>query len=146
MIWELSTYEMTLTKTVIKSLIYEVTGAAIEVHRSIGPGLLESVYQRCLAKELELRGIAFKQEVSVPVIYKGLEIDTVLRCDFFVENCLVVELKAVETIHPVHEAQILTYLKLLEVPKGILINFNVVNIVKEGQRAYVTETYRDLPV
>ena len=137
---------MALTKSVIKNLIYDVTGAAIEVHQLTGPGLLESVYQRCLAKELELRGIAFRQEVSVPVIYKGLEINTALRCDFFVEGCLVVELKAVETIHPVHEAQILTYLKLLEVPKGILINFNVANIVKEGQRAFVTEAYRNLPV
>lgn len=136
---------MKLSKSRIKQLIYQVTGAAIEVHREMGPGLLESVYQRCMAQELMIRGIAFSEEMQVPVNYKGLEIEAQLRCDFFVENCLVVELKAIETILPVHEAQVLTYLQLLAVPKGILLNFNVCNIAKEGQRAFVTEAYRDLP-
>ena len=98
-----------------------------------------------MARVLLLRGIAFSSEMSVPVNYKGVEIEAALRCDFFIENAIVVELKAVETVLPVHEAQVLTYLKLLNVPKGILLNFNVSNIAREGQRAFVTGGYRDLP-
>jgi len=136
---------MEITKTYLTDLIYKVTGAAIEVHRQLGPGLLESVYQKCLAKEFLLRNIRFQKEVVVRVDYKGLSLDTELRCDFLIEGILPVELKAVEGILPVHEAQILTYMKLLEAPKGLLINFNVVNLNKEGQRAYVNELYRMLP-
>ncbi len=136
---------MEITKTYLTDLIYKVTGAAIEVHKQLGPGLLESVYQKCLAKELFLRGIRFQQEIVVRVDYKGINLDTELRCDFLIENVLPVELKAVESILPVHEAQILTYMKLLEAPKGLLINFNVVNLYKEGQKAFVNELYRKLP-
>ena len=135
---------MEVTKSYLKDLIYKVNGAAIEVHKQIGPGLLESVYHKCLKKELSLRGINYKSELIVKVDYKGLELDTELRCDLFIENVLPVELKAVETIIPVHEAQILTYMKLLNVPKGLLINFNVVNIYREGQKTYVNELFRDL--
>src|SRR5688572_27246187 len=104
----------TITKSDIKDLVYQVNGAAIEVHKTLGPGLLESVYHKCLRVELESREINFKSGFSVPVIYKGQKIDTDLRCDFFVEDVLVLELKAVETVLPVHEAQILTYMKLLQ--------------------------------
>ncbi|MEO0728695.1 MAG: GxxExxY protein, partial [Bacteroidota bacterium] len=107
--------------------------------------LLESVYHNCMKHELGLRGLAFVSELVVPVQYKGVDIQTRLRCDLYVEECLVVELKAVEHILPVHEAQILTYLQLLESAKGLLINFNVSNIFKEGQRTFVTEQYRGLP-
>ena len=122
-----------------------VIGCALEVHRNLGPGLLESIYHKCLKKELTIRGISFQSELLVPVSYKGLEIDTELRCDLFVENILVVELKAIESILPIHEAQILTYMKLLTVPKGLMINFNTVNIFREGQKTYVNELYRSLP-
>ena len=136
---------MELTKNYLKNLIYEVNGAAIEVHRILGPGLLESVYHKCLKHELAKRGINFKSELVVPVNYKGLKLDTELRCDLFVENILPVELKSVETILPIHEAQIITYMKLLEAPEGLLINFNVTNIFKEGQKTFVDESYRNLP-
>lgn len=133
-----------MTKAELNDLIYKVNGAAIEVHKSIGPGLLESVYHKCLKEELAIRGINFETEFIVNVHYKGIDLDTELRCDLFIENILPVELKAVERILPVHEAQILTYMKLLEVPKGLLINFNVSNIYHEGQRTFVNELHTDL--
>ncbi len=136
---------MEVTKKYLTDLVYRVNGAAIEVHKALGPGLLESVYHKCMKKELSLRGIQFQSELLVPVNYKGLEIDTDLRCDLFIENILAVELKAVEGILPIHEAQILTYMRLLNVPKGLLLNFNTTNIFKEGQRTYVNEQYRDIP-
>lgn len=136
---------MEITKSYLTDLVFRVNGAAIEVHKALGPGLLESVYHKCLKKEFTLRGIKFKSEMSVPVSYKGLEIDTELRCDFFIEDILVVELKAIEYILPIHEAQLLTYMKLLEVPKGLMINFFSVNIFKQGQKTYVNELYRNLP-
>ena len=95
--------------------------------------------------ELKDRGIQFQSELLVPVNYKGLEIDAELRCDLFVEKILPVELKATEGIIPVHEAQIMTYMKLLGTPEGLLLNFNVTNLFKEGQRTYVNELYRNLP-
>ena len=133
-----------MTKTYLKDLIYQVNGCAIEVHKHLGPGLLESVYHSCLKKELTLRGFDFQTELIIPVNYKGLEVETGLRCDLFVEKSLVVELKAVEKILPIHEAQLLTYMKLLEVPIGLIINFNVTHIFKEGQKSYVNELYRYL--
>jgi GxxExxY protein len=136
---------MRITKTFLKDLVYHVNGAAIEVHKALGPGLLESVYHKCLKRELYESGIRFQSQLLVPVKYKGVEIDTELRCDLFVENILVVELKAIEYVLPVHEAQIFTYMKLLNAPHGLMINFNVVNIFKEGQKTYVNEMYRSLP-
>ena len=136
---------MRITKSYLTDLIYQVNGAAIEVHKGLGPGLLESVYHKCMKQELTLRNINFVSEKLVPVLYKGVEIDIELRCDFFIENILPLELKAVEKILPVHEAQILTYMNLLNVPEGLLINFNVANIFKEGQRTFVNQLYRELP-
>ena len=136
---------MEVTKSYLKNLVYDVVGAAIEVHKELGPGLLESVYHKCMIKELTLRKIRFQSELIVPVSYKGLKIDTELRCDFFIEDILVVELKSVENILPVHEAQLLTYMKLLNSPEGILINFNVSNLFKYGQKTYVNELFRNLP-
>jgi len=133
---------MELTKTYLKDLVYQVNGAAIEVHKNLGPGLLESVYHRCLEKELSIRDFNFKTELIIPINYKGLEINADLRCDLFVENCLLVELKSVEKILPIHEAQMLTYMKLLKIPLGLMINFNVTNIYKEGQKTYVNDLYR----
>ena len=135
---------MEITKSYLKDLVYKVNGAAIEVHKILGPGLLESVYHKCLKKELSLRGINFQSELVVNVNYKGLDLDTELRCDLFIEGILPVELKALDAIHPVHEAQLMTYMKLLKAPKGLLINFNVTHIFNEGQRTYVNELYRNL--
>lgn len=95
-----------------------------------------------MKKELSIRGLQFQSELMVPVLYKGLEIDTELKCDFFVENILVVELKAVEHILPVHEAQIITYMKLLNSPEGLMIKFNTKNIFQVGQKTYVNELFR----
>jgi len=136
--------KMKKTKSYLTDLIYKVNGAAIEVHKALGPGLLESVYHKCLKHELALRDIKFQSELSVPVYYKGLKIEAELRCDLFIEGILPVELKAVEEIHPIHEAQLLTYMRLLNVPEGVLYNFNVVNLYQYGQRTYVNELYREL--
>ncbi len=102
-----------------------VIGCAIEVHRAIGPGLLESVYQKCLARELELQGVSFREEVPLPVAYKGVSFESAYRLDMVVANKIVLELKAVEHLLPVHEAQLLSYLRLAHLKLGLLINFNV---------------------
>lgn len=102
-----------------------IIGAAIEVHRTLGPGLLEVVYEECLAIELGLRGVKFDRQVPVPIGYKGHEVPANLRVDFLVDDRVVVELKAVESLLPVHEAQPLTYLRLTDRRVGLLINFNV---------------------
>ena len=135
---------MELSKTYLKDLVYNVNGAAIEVHKSLGPGLLESVYHRCIEKELSMKDFNFKTELLIPIDYKGLVINADLKCDLFLENCLVVELKAVEKVLPIHQAQLLTYMRLLKAPIGLIINFNVTNIYKEGQKTYVNEFYREL--
>lgn len=136
---------MRITKTYLKNLVYNVNGAAIEVHKALGPGLLESVYHQCLKHELSLRGINYESELIVPVKYKGLELDTKLRCDLFVENILTVELKAVSEISPIDVAKLMTYMNLLESPEGLMINFNVTHLFSEGQQTFVNEMYRKLP-
>lgn len=136
---------MNITKSSLNNLIYQVNGAAIEIHKALGPGLLESVYAECMAHELKLRNINFLTEMHVPINYKGLESSAQLRYDFFIEDMLVVELKAVQEVLPIHEAQILSYMKLLGVPKGLLINFHVTNIFHEGQRTFVNQLYYDIP-
>ena len=102
----------------------EAIGAAISVQRSFGPGLLESIYHRCLAHELDLRGIRSATQRTVRIVYRGLEFDEVLRCDLLVEDCLLLELKAVEHVLGIHKAQLLTYMRLLDVPIGLLMNFH----------------------
>ena len=134
-----------MTKKYLDELTYAVIGAAIEVHKALGPGLLESIYHQCLKHELFLRNISFVSEQNVPVHYKGIDMNTELRCDLFIENILTVELKAVDIVAPIHEAKLITYMKLLESPKGIMINFNCVNLFKEGQKTYVNEMFRALP-
>ncbi|MAT64704.1 MAG: GxxExxY protein [Gammaproteobacteria bacterium] len=109
----------------------EIVDAAIEVHRHLGPGLLEKIYQEALAYELDLRGLSVKREVSLRANYKGLEFDSVYRLDMLVHDKVVVELKVVETILPVHEAQLLSYLRLLNKRLGMLINFHT-PLVKQG--------------
>ena len=113
-----------------------IIGCAIEVHRATGAGLLESVYDVCLAIELEAAGLAFRRQCSIPIEYKSLSIQTAFRVDFVVEERVLVELKAVETILPVHKAQVLTYMKLTGLTTGLLLNFNV-PVMKDGVRRLV---------
>jgi GxxExxY protein len=108
-----------------------IIGAAIEVHRQLGPGLLESIYATCLEHELSLRGISSRREVALPINYKGIAFEAGYRIDLLVENTVIVEVKAIETVLPVHEAQLLTYLKLSQKRVGLLINFNV-PLLKDG--------------
>ena len=136
---------MSHTKSYLKDLIYEVNGAAIEVHKALGSGLLESVYHKCMAHELKLRNLNFISELPISLDYKGLKVETLLRCDFLVEDILVVELKSVKEVSPIHQTILLSYMKLLSNPIGLMINFNVSNIYKEGQKTYVNELYRNLP-
>lgn len=133
-----------MTKSYLTDLIYKVNGAAIEVHKTLGPGLLESVYHKCMVHELTLRNVNFKTELGIPVNYKGLNLDVDLRCDLLVENSLTVEFKSVETVQPIHIAQLMTYMKLLKLPIGLMINFNCSHIFKEGQKTYVNELYEEL--
>jgi GxxExxY protein len=120
--------------------INSITGAIIDcsiiVHKELGPGLLESVYEVCLLKELIDKGLSVKRQLALPVIYKGEKIDIDFKIDLLVEDEVVVELKAVESILPVHEAQILTYLKLSDKQIGLLLNFNT-KLLKDGIRRYV---------
>jgi GxxExxY protein len=135
---------MQKNKAFYTDLIYKVNGAAIEVHKELGPGLLESVYHQCLKHELELVGINYLTEMKIPINYKGIKIDAELRCDLFIENELIVELKAVEKILPIHETQLMSYMKLINAPIGLMLNFNCTNIYREGQKTYVNKLYRNL--
>lgn len=133
-----------VTQKYLDELTYEVIGSAIEVHKVMGRGLLESVYHQCMKEELIQRKIKFSSELKVPVIYKTKELEIDLRCDLYVENCLVVELKTVNEFHNSFDAQLLTYMKLLKAPKGLLINFNCYNIFNEGQKTLVNEYFKSL--
>lgn len=113
-----------------------ILDSSIMVHREMGPGLLESVYQQCLAKEFSLRGLDFQKEVSIPLVYKGFVLNKDYVIDILVENEIVLELKAVDSILPVHEAQLISYLKLADKKLGFLINFNV-PLLKNGFKRFV---------
>lgn len=119
-----------MTKKEVTQLAYKITGFAIKVHKALGPGLLESIYEQCLKYELEQNGYDVKQQLAVKIEYYNLEFESDLRIDLLVNDCIVVELKAVENLLPIHEAQLLTYMKLLQRPQGLLINFNTINITK----------------
>ena len=120
-----------MTLAEINKITSAVIGAAIEVHRHLGPGLLESAYDECLSREMAIRAIPFERQYPLPVEYKGIRLDCGYRLDYLVAKQVVLELKAVETILPVHEAQLLTYLQLGGWHVGLLINFNV-EILKNG--------------
>lgn len=136
---------MHISQKYIDELTYSIIGCAIEVHKQLGPGLIESVYEKCFERELNLKGLNYISQQRVPVHYKGLQLDAELRYDVLIENLIITELKSIEGLLPVHEAVLLTYMKLLEKPKGILINFNCTNIFKEGQKTLVNEYYASLP-
>lgn len=136
---------MDITQKYLDELTYTIVGCAIEVHKQLGPGLLESVYEKCFVHELGLRGLKYQSQQKVPVTYKDIKLDAELRFDVLIENLIIVELKAIDGILPIHEAVLLTYLRMLSKPKGILINFNCTNIFKEGQKTLVNELYAALP-
>jgi GxxExxY protein len=136
---------MNISKKYLDDLTYRIIGCAIEVHKYLGPGLLESLYEKCFTRELELNGIKHKSQISVPLRYKGLLLDSYLRFDVLVEDMILVELKATDVLLPIYEAKLLTYVQMLEKPKGVLINFNCSNIFKQGQKTFVNEYYGSLP-
>jgi GxxExxY protein len=122
----------TRRKLVHEELTEQIIGAAIEVHREVGPGLLESAYEECLCHELHLRGLTFQREVPLPVAYKGIRLDCGYRLDIVVQEKVILELKCVEQILPVHEAQLLTYLKMTGKQVGLILNFNVAVLARGG--------------
>jgi len=133
-----------VTQKSINNLAFEIIGCAIEVHRQLGPGLLESVYEVCLIDELQVHELEVKSQVTVPVMYKNKDLGGYLKIDLLVEDLIIVELKAVEIMIPLYQAQLLSYLKLTGKPKGLLINFNSENIVKNTIHL-VTEEFAKLP-
>jgi GxxExxY protein len=120
----------------INDLTGEVIGAAIEVHRILGPGLLESIYEECLCIEFDKRKIPYQRQKEIPIEYKGTKLDSAHRLDIIVANNLIVELKACDSIQPIHEAQVLTYLKMTGIKVGLLINFNV-PLLKKGIKRFI---------
>ena len=132
---------MMITQSYLTDLTYKINGACIEVHKHLGPGLLESVYREALKEEFALREINFKAEFKLDVFYKTKLLNCDFRCDFLIEEIIVLEIKAVKNFDEIHKAQLLNYMGLLKVPKRILINFNVKNIVHEGQQTFVNKYY-----
>jgi GxxExxY protein len=120
------------SKLLYEELTEKIIGAAVEVYRALGPGLLESAYEECLCRELNLCGLAFRRQVELPVEYKGVKLDCGYRLDLIVQDEIILELKCVERVLPVHEAQLLTYLKLTSKRVGLIVNFNVSTLVKGG--------------
>ena len=133
-----------ITQKYINDLAYKIIGCAIEVHKQLGPGLLESVYEKCLSYELKINGLDAEHQKKIGVVYKEIKIDTDLRIDLLVNDCIIVEIKSIDNILPIHQAQLMTYLKILKKPKGLLINFNCTNITK-SLIPIVTEEFAKLP-
>lgn len=136
---------MDITQKYINELTYKITGACIEVHKILGPGLYESVYHQCLKKEFDLLNLKYTSELKIPLNYKGENIDCSLKCDFLVEDLIVVELKSTTEFHDIHRAQTMNYMNLLKVPKAILVNFNVTNLYHEGHETFVSRYFKNLP-
>ena len=125
-------------------LTEEIIGAAIEVHRDKGPGLIESIYEWCLTKELELRGLIYASQKSVEITYKGFVRQEDLRFDMLVEECILIEAKSVAKILPIHKAQLLSYMKLLNIPVGLLINFNEMKVIEGVHRLILPGANKDM--
>ncbi len=134
-----------ISKKTINELSYQIIGAAIEVHKILGPGLLESNYEQALLYELSLRGLKTRSQQTIRIPYKEIMLDCELRYDVLVEDLILVENKATKDIHPVFVATLLSYMKHLQIPKGIMINFHVQSIFKDGQKTYVNEFFAALP-
>ena len=133
-----------LTKSYLQSLSYKIIGCAIEVHKHLGPGLLESVYEMCFIEELRRNDLKVKSQIYIPVVYKDTNLGGTLKIDLLVEDEVVVELKAVESMIPLYSAQLLSYLKLADKQKGLLINFNC-EVIKDQLTSMVTEKFKQLP-
>ena len=133
-----------MTKKEVTQLSYEITGLAIKVHKEIGSGLMESVYEKCLKFELEHNGYQVRQQVKIPLVYKEIKLETDFRLDLLVNDTIVIEIKSIEHVLPIHQAQLLTYMKLLKKPQCLLINFFTDNISK-SLIPLVNEYYKELP-
>ena len=133
-----------MTQKYITDLTYKIIGCCIEVHRILGPGLLEKIYIKALQEEFKIQEINYESEFNIHVDYKGKDLDCDLRCDFLLEECIVLEVKSVADFHDIHTAQTLNYMNLLKTPKAILVNFNVTNIFKEGQKTFLSKYYQQL--
>ena len=129
-----------MTKNELIRLSYAITGCAIKVHKILGPGLLESIYEKCLKYELEKQGFHVEQQVSVCITYDDLEFEAPLKVDLFVNKLVVLELKTVDHILPIHEAQTITYMNLLQCPQALLINFNTTNLTR-SLKPYINKHY-----
>lgn len=130
-----------ITQKYITDLTYKINGACIEVHKILGSGLAEIVYHKALEEEFRIRDIQFKSEFVIPVFYKDRNLECDFKCDFLVEDLIVLEIKAVTQIMDIHKSQVLNYMNLLKVPKGILINFNVKNIYHFGQETFINKCF-----
>lgn len=135
---------MEATQKYINELTYKITGACIEVHKIAGPGLFENVYHECLKREFELLDLRFQSELEIPLNYKGKIVECKVKCDFLIENLIVLELKSVTDLNNVHRAQTMNYMNLLKVPKAILVNFNVNNLYHEGHETFVSKYFSKL--
>jgi GxxExxY protein len=137
---------MFITKKHINELTYEINSAMIEVHRHLGPGLVESVYQKCLGHEFDLRGINYKSELAIPIQYKEMEEEIDFRYDFLVCGAISIGLKSVSEILPIFKAKLLNHMKLMDVPKGILVNFNVEVLMCDGYQTFANKQFANLPL
>ena len=135
-----------MTQKELTDLGYKIVGCAIEVHKQLGPGLLESIYEECFIEELKANNFQVVSQEKIPLVYKGKILKSEFKLDLLINDCIIVELKAVDEIHPIYKAQLLSYLKLTGVPKGLLINFNCENITSKGLVSLVTEKFANLPV
>lgn len=133
-----------VTQKYLTDLTYRINGACIEVHKILGSGLSEIVYHKALEKEFRLRQIEFKSEFKIPVVYKDEELACDFKCDFLIENLIVLEIKSVSNILDIHKSQLLNYMNLLKVPKGILVNFNVKNLYHNGQETFINKYFDEL--
>ena len=135
---------MEITQKHINELTYKITGACIEVHKIVGPGLFENVYHECLKREFQLMNLKFKSELEIPLNYKDSIINCKVRCDFLIEDQIILEIKSVTDFNDIHIAQTLNYMNLLKVPKAILVNFNVNNLYHEGHKTFVSRYFSQL--
>lgn len=133
-----------ITQKYITDLTYHINGACIEVHKILGAGLAEIVYHKALEKEFKLRDIEYKSEFQIPVIYKDEHLNCDFKCNFLIEDLIVLEIKAVASILEIHRSQVINYINLLKVPKGILVNFNVKNIYHFGQETFINKYFDQL--
>lgn len=130
-----------ITQKYITDLTYRINGACIEFHKILGAGLAEIVYHKALEKEFQLRNLEYKSEFQIPVIYKDEYLNCDFKCDFLIEDLIVLEIKSVSSILEIHKSQILNYMNLLKVPKGILVNFNVKNLYHFGQETFINKYF-----